>query len=328
MYADGREEYTGFVKLFVRIAIILFGLLSIFAFYMSLSLVRDLSLQGSSVESAKPEYHFALYLPENRDSFFSDIIRGAEKAASESGAVLTIHSIDPSLNELEFASYTGVDGILVCPYLDDKTARDQLEKIRARKIPLVLINHNVTSDQPWSFIGANNFEVGRRMGSIVARLSNEKIELAVVYSDKAPGISGERELVEMGISEALQERLASPITGLRTGRNPLDAEAMIYSLFRSTPRFNTIIFTDSNDTIAAAQALVDMNLVGRVQLVGFGNDPSIREYIRKGIIAASIAINPEKIGYEAIISLSELRESGYTSNTVDSGVEVIDGSGL
>lgn len=312
------------MKILVRLGIATFGLLSIISFTISLTLVRDIYTQVTGEEAARPSYHFSLYLPDNRNSFFLEIINGAEKAAAEVGAVLSIHSIDPYLSELEMASYTGVDGVVVCPYLDDRLARRQLEKLTAKQIPVVLINHNVPNDQPWPFIGTNNFDVGRKLGTIAGRIVPGAVNLAVVYSDKAPGIAGERELVEMGIASALAGRMAAPIMGLRTSRNPLDAEEIIIGLFRSSPQVNTIIFTDANDTVAAAQALIDMNLVGRVQLIGFGDDPMIIEYIRKGIIAGTIAVNPERIGYEAVQSLFSLRTTGYTSTSIDTGVSIID----
>jgi ribose transport system substrate-binding protein len=272
-------------------------------------------------------------LPENRDAFFSEVIRGAERAAAESSAVLSIHSIDPYRKELEMASYTGVDGVVVCPYLEDKEARRQLDRLTTRRIPVVLINHNIPNEQPWPFIGTNNFDVGRKMGTIAGRSNGDgqgktPVRLAVVYSDKSPGIFAERELVEMGITVALGERLSAPILGLKTGQNPLGAEEMLFRLLRTNPQINTIIFTDANDTKAAAQVLIDMNLVGRVQLVGFGNDPLIQGFIRKGIIAGSITVDPDRIGYSAIKALVDLKTGGYTSTSVDTGVGILDRENL
>jgi ribose transport system substrate-binding protein len=315
------------VKVLLRAGIICFGILSLGAFLISLYLARRLYIQSAG-EPGVLSYHFSLYLPDNRNSFFTGIIRGAERAAAELNAAISIHSIDPDAYELEMASYTGVDGVIVCPYLDDGLARRQLEKLGKRRIPVVLINHNVPHDQPWPFIGTNNFDVGRRIGIAAGNINDGPIRLAVVYSDKAPGIYGERELVEMGITAALGERLTGPIAELKTNLNPLDAEELLYRLFLTSPDINTIVFTDSNDTIAAAQTLIDMNLVGRVQVIGFGNDPGIKENIRKGVIAGSVIINPDKIGYEAVVSLMALRTIGYTSSSIDTGLDMIDGNSL
>jgi ribose transport system substrate-binding protein len=319
------------VKIVVRLALVFSGLFSLAAFFTSLTKAWSLNITSLD-ERETLNYHFSLYLPDNRNSFFTGIIEGAERAASELHSAISIHSIDPAKNELEMASYTGVDGVIVCPYLDDSLARRQLEKLG--RIPVVLVNHNITNDQPWPFIGTNNFDMGRRIGLISMRLkpvseNPEPLRLAVVYSDKAPGIYAERELVEMGMASALGDTLDFPVMSFKTNLNPLDAEALLYRLFRDQPEdINTIVFTDSSDTVAAAQTLVDMNLVGRVRVIGFGADPGVLENIRKGIVACSVVIDSEKIGYEAVRSLTALRTTGYTSATIDTGIEIITGSGL
>lgn len=315
------------MKLFLRISIICFGVLSVAAFLISLFLIQELQIRQPESGADSLQYHIALYLPDNQNSFFADVIRGSEQAAGELGASISLHSINPTKNELEMASYTGIDGVVVCPYLDDDLARRQLGKLSAENIPVVLINHNVVNEQPWPFIGTNNFEIGRRMG-MIAKRNNDEVRPVLVFSDKSPGIYSDRELVEMGLTASLRTVLASTIMTMKTTLNPLDAEEIIQGLFRSESRINTVIFTDASDTIAAAHALIDMNLVGQVQIIGFGNDPVILENIRKGIIAGSIVINPERMGYEAVRSLISLCSSGYTSTSTDTGISIIDRDSL
>ena len=325
------------MKRLLFLGLALAGLLSLTAFLISL--YRSWRLYILAPEPGTTlVYHFSLYIPDNRNSFFEGILRGAELAAAELDSAVSVHSIDPAKNELEFAAFTGVDGVIVCPYLDDALARRQLEKLRESEIPSVLINHNLPSDQPWPFIGINTFDMGRRIGHILSEDSSEKIRLAVVYSNKAPGIYAERELVEMGISASLGEGLSGPIMSFRTNLNPLDAEALLATIFRtpgirtgsdtSEPAINTIVFTDPEDTIAAVQTLVDMNLVGRIQIIGFGADPGVQESLRKRIISASVVIDSERIGYEAVRSLAALRTTGYTSASIDTGIDIITGSTL
>jgi ribose transport system substrate-binding protein len=325
------------MKRFLYLGLALTGLLSVMALFNSL--YRSLNLHILTPESNTAlVYHFSLYIPDNRNSFFEGIIRGAEEAAAELDSAISVHSIDPLKNELEFAAFTGVDGVIVCPYLDDALARRQLEKFRDHQLPAVLINHNLPSAEPWPFIGINNFDLGRRIGLLLSG-SPGNIRLAVVYSDKAPGMYTERELVEMGISASLGKRLSGPIMSYRTNLNPLDAEALLVRISRipelsfgnsgseEEPAINTIVFTDPEDTIAAAQTLVDLNLVGQIRIIGFGNDPGVIEALRKGIVSASVVIHPERIGYEAVYSLAALRTTGFSSASIDTGIEIITGSG-
>ena len=347
---SGIQKYSPYIyllpaymKRFLYLGLALTGILSLMAFFISL--YRSMRLYIIAPEpSTNLIYHFSLYIPDNRNSFFEGIIRGAEHAAAELDSAISVHSIDPAKNELEIAAFTGVDGVIVCPYLDDASARRYLDKLKENQLPVVLINHNLPSEQPWPFIGINNFDLGRRIGLVLPDLSTDlsadlsgdstgNIRLAVVYSSKAPGIYTERELVEMGISASLGEQLSGPIMRFRTNMNPLDAEALLVNIFRgagggvmNAPAINTIVFTDPEDTIAAAQTLVDLNLVGQIRIIGFGSDPGVIESLRKGIINASVVINSELIGYEAVHSLAALRTTGYTSASIDTGIEIITGS--
>ncbi|TCW61821.1 sugar ABC transporter substrate-binding protein [Treponema sp. J25] len=283
-----------------------------------------LGLRDSLIDSQNPRYHFSVYLPDAENSFFASIKKGMEKGAGEYHVAISYHSINPVKLELQYASYTGVDGIIVCPYLDDAFAKAQIEKISSRAIPVVLINHMIAPDQPWPYVGPNSFDMGKKIGSRLRTVDGPLIP-AIVYSEKSPGIYAERELLEMGLTLAVGNRLTHPVYRLYTTTNPLDAERIVYRLSREHPSVNILIFTDARDTIAATQALIDMNLVGKVRIIGFGEEDAILDFIQKGVIEATIIINPEKIGYEAIRSLYELKAGGYTSTSVDTGIELVGG---
>jgi len=300
------------------------GALSLVSFVLSVTLVSRLLRTDPSAHPAKDAtYHFILYVPQARNSFFDDVVAGARDAAKEFGAALSVHELDAGAANLHMAEYLGADGIAVCPNLDDATILPYLKELRSRKVPLVLVNHSIPEALPWPFVGTNNFDLGRKIGSLVLREDPARVRMAIVYSDKSPAIWSERELVEMGITGTLGRRLACPIVGPRADLNPRDAEKIVYSLMRERPDLTHIVFTDTNDTLAGTQALIDLNLVGRVQIIGFGDDDTVREYIRKGIMLASIQVNPATIGYQAIKSLAELCASGNTSQSVDTGIDIV-----
>ncbi len=112
----------------------------------------------------------------------------------------------------------------------------------------------------------------------------------------------------------------------RTGLNPLDAENLTYRILRNEPELTTLVFTDTNDTLAAIQVIVDLNLVGSVQVVGFGITEAIQDYLERGVLAATIVVNPERIGEEAVRVMTALIRDGYSPGYVDTGVNIIRGS--
>jgi len=282
-----------------------------------------LAAKRDDAGSASATYHFAVYLPQNRDSFFAKVVAGARKTAAANGIAVSFHSIELDDPDFRVSPLIGADGIIVCPYRDEDQIKAQLEVLRERKIPVIIINHNIPNDAPWPFVGTNNFDLGKKAASAILASEPDRVSLAVVYSEKTPAMYAERELVEMGLASVLGETLDLPVTRLKTDLNPQDAEKVLYQTFRDNPTIDTVVFTDVNDTLAGVQALIDMNLVGKVRIVGFGDDPAIVEYVKKGVVLASVAVSPERIGSQAIESLAELRRTGYTSASVDTGVTLI-----
>lgn len=314
----------GDVKPYVRVGLAVTGALALFSFARSVMLVRDLlSKDPVEVASQKVRYHFSIYLPEDRAALFADLVAGARESAASSDAAVSVHTYDGSGRDLLIARYTGTNGIIICPDLDDKVTASRLEEFRKVKIPVVLVNHNIAADKPWPFVGTNSYDYGMKAGMQIEPGEGKNINLAVLYSEKSPALFAERELFEMGITGVLGNSLASPVSVQRTDMNPRDAEKIVYQLVREQGGLNAIVFTSKEDTLAGTQALIDLNLVGRVQIIGSGMDRAILDYIQKGIIRASLATNPRATGYQAVESLAELCGSGYTSTSVDTGIDVI-----
>lgn len=288
-----------------------------------ISLSQEISSDEETVEPR--ERHIGVFLPSPGSLFFDEVREGAEAVAQECNAALSFHSISTDNPEFVFARYSGIDGAIVYPYGDEVVMRRRLDELEKSEIPVVLIERGVASDWPFTFVGTNNFNMGRRIGALVDSLFEGPVKLTVVYSDKSPGAASEKELVELGITTVLGERLAAPVERRQTGLNPLDAEALTYQLLRNDSELTVLVFTDTNDTLAAMQVIVDLNLVGRVQVVGFGMTDMIRDYLDQEVMAASIVVKPQVIGSQAVKVMTELLRDGYLAGYIDTGFDIVQG---
>ena len=187
----------------------------------------------------------------------------------------------------------------------------------------MLIEHALSHNSPWPFVGTNNFDIGKKIGDLVRSRSEDPLQMAVVYSMKSPGIYAEKDLVGLGITTALGALLETPLEHRITNLNPLDAEELTYGMLLNEPEISTIVFTDTSDTLAATQVLIDMNMVGTVRLIGFGTEEAILDYVEKGILEATVATNPWEIGYNAVKVLVNQQNDGHTPGYVDTGVDII-----
>ncbi|MFP4331576.1 MAG: sugar ABC transporter substrate-binding protein [Spirochaetaceae bacterium] len=300
----------------------------LFAFALTRSIVTMVSLTRAvaapGVAQEVRTHHVSVFLPEQSTLFFQQIEDGVTAAADRQDIAVSFHPIGPEVPEFRLAGYSGIDGAIIFPNLPEAQMLTHLERLEEQGIPVVLIEQEVGDDWPWTFVGTNNFELGRRIGAELAERS-EGGRIAVVYSDKSPAVAAERELIELGITTGMGERLELPILRRQTGLNPLDAEALTYQLLRTEPPISALVFTDTDDTLAALQAIIDLNLVGEVEVIGFGTTDSVINYLDRGVLDATIAVNPQRIGIESMRVLAELIETGNAPGYVDTGVEVVRG---
>jgi len=315
------------MRLFSRI------LLAIVVALFGVALARSITTMGSLTRAVATDraselertYHVSVFLPEQETFFFEQVRQGVESVAERYDVAVSFHPIGPGAPEFRLARHSGIDGAIVYPYLPEPEMRRRIEELDRVGIPVVLVEQDVADDWPWTFVGTNNFEMGRQIGARLAERDDHD-QIVIVYSEKSPAVEAERELVELGMTLSLRGRLARPITRRQTGLNPLDAEALTYQLLRSGEPITALVFTDVNDTLAALQAIINLNLVGQLQVVGFGVTDTIVDYLDRGVLDSSIAVNPQRIGIESVRVLSELMTTGNAPGYVDTGVEIIEGS--
>lgn len=279
----------------------------------------------TSASAIEKKNHYAFFLPSSDYSFFKQLKAGALSASASMDCSISFHDLDTDPLSLEMVPFSGVDGIGVYAYQEDSQTLVNLSDISDAGIPVIQIENEIIRDEKTFFIGTNNFDSGKAIGKLALKSKKEKINLALVYSEKNPGLMTEANLIELGLLSTLGYRLSN-IQKEETTLNPLDAERLTYRLMRQDPAIDVIVLTDPNDTLVTVQAIVDMNLVGEIQVIGFGDDERIKEFINKGLVLGTIVRNPFRIGFSAVMALQEISTNGYTSAFVDTGISIITGT--
>jgi len=303
---------------------------SIFIIVLILSLITMLKspffFRDNSEYLEEKTYHYAFFLPASDSAFFKKLKEGALSASLSLNCSISFHELDKDPLSLEMVHYTGVDGIGVYALQENSDTLGYFSATSDAGIPVIQIENEIVRDEKTFFIGTNNFESGKAIGKLALRSKKEKINLALVYSEKNPGLMTEANLLELGLRSTLGYHIAT-IQKEQTTLNPLDAEGLTYRLLRQDSPIDVIVLTDPNDTLVTVQAIVDMNLVGEIQVIGFGDDEKIKEYINKGLVLGTIVRDPYLIGYSAVLALQDISINGYTSAYVDTGISIITGNG-
>lgn len=266
--------------------------------------------------------HYAFFLPASDHSFFRQIKDGAKHASNSLDCTISFYPIDKDTLSLKMVPYLGIDGICLYPFMQNDDLISTMKSIRESGIPIIQLENEIVREENTFYIGTNHFETGLAVGKLALLADKDLINIAIVYSDKNPGLQSGSSLVEMGIKSIIGDSIGNLYTR-NTNLNPLDAERLAYEIVKESPEIDLIVLSDPNDTLVAVQAIIDNNLVGRVQIIGFGEDKHILEYIDKGIILGTIVRNPYRIGFSAVLALQEIELNGYTSAYVDTGIKII-----
>ncbi|HUZ18391.1 MAG TPA: substrate-binding domain-containing protein [Spirochaetia bacterium] len=308
----------------LKVATPLLGVVFLVLLFVSVRFMisNRLLLSAEDCSSDKKSYQYAFFLPASDNAFFASLKAGAMEAAKEMDCAVIFHSLAPDSLSFDMASYTGVNGIAIFSYEKNDRMVTNLDKILKKGVPVVQIENEVISRPNTVLIGTNSYDSGKGIAKIALGSEKPVLNIALIYSDKNPALKADANLVEMGLKSILGNRLAQMYTQ-QTTFNPIDAEGVIYELLRRDPPIDIIALTDSNDTLVAIQAIIDLNLVGKVQIIGFGDEATIKQYIDKGVVLGSIVRNPTEIGYRAVVALKEISTNGNTSAYVNTAINII-----
>ncbi len=310
----------------IKILALLFGISFIVLLFFSVRLLLQSPFVSENNKNAAEEkmYHYAFFLPAENSSYFSRLKEGAIEAAESRGCAISFHSIDSDPLSFEMARYSGFDGFGLYLYEKDRSKLQYVSEILKEGFPVVQIENEIIQGTDSIFIGTNNFDVGKGIGQLALDTGIDKLNMVLVYSKKSPGVLSDRNLVEMGLKTVLGNKL-SVLNTEETSLNPLATGMLAYDLLRKDPSIDIIALTDANDTLMTVQTIIDMNLVGKVQIIGFGEHETIKSYIEKGVLLGSIVRNPYRIGFSTVMALKELNTNGYTSAYADTGITILSG---
>jgi ribose transport system substrate-binding protein len=192
-----------------------------------INLVRMLFIAELPIEpnqsSREKSFHYAFFMPSIDHSFLEEFKAGAVDATKAMDCAITFHSISEDLLSFEMAAYTGIDGIAAFIYEKNDRMVGTLKQISEAGIPIVQIENEIVASPNAFFIGTNSFDSGKSIGRIAIESERQSLNIALIYSEKNPGLLSEASLLEMGMKSILGNRL-NRLYNSKTNLNPIDAE--------------------------------------------------------------------------------------------------------
>lgn len=313
------------VQLFV---ILLISVALVFLLYDTLSLIHNIT-NRNQLKTQDFTHHIAVISEYEDASSVNAICRGAEDESFTYNAVIDnlvpkTGAEDTGLQKLfDYAAAMNVDGIIA--YVSDShTKINPPVTFNGSQIPVVLIGNNIQEGTALAHIDTNAYDLGLKISDSLQLLLPQGGKILVVYNSSKIQEMFLRVMSGFHENAFLAERCKMQFLDIQTA-DDLNIDDKIREVIRGDSSLQAVVCLSFNETIRVAETIVDLNLAGKIKIIGLGDTEKNRMYLQKGIISALISLQYEQMGKLAVDRIFEYMSSGYTNSYTAIAVDVLTG---
>lgn len=272
--------------------------------------------------------YYVMIVGDQSSSFWKSVYQSAKAAGEEENALVELMGDELastfSKEELmQIAIASKVDGIFL--EADESASLTSLiDEAVMQGIPVITVLGDNTASNRLSFVGVNNYNLGKMYGKQVLELANGKdCNVLVLMSNNTENWG--QNILYASIYETMKTVENSihmrPIKIEED--NAFAAEESIRDFFVKEGGIpDILICLNELNTTCAYQAVVDYNKVGDVNILGYYDSDVIIKAVERNVIYSTIKVNTEQIGRYLIEAMKEYQMTGHANEyyTVDTAL--------
>jgi ribose transport system substrate-binding protein len=241
---------------------------------------------------------------------------GFSKAAAELQVTANIagpQTYDVDAEQKEFQRVAGLHpaGILVSP-ANPEVMKPQIDAAIAAGIPVITVDADAPSSKRLTFVGTDNYEVGRMGGEILSRALGANGSVLVFTMPQQANLE-ERYRGYMEILAAYPHITVLPVVDVKG--DPQVAQEETDKILSSRKAVNAFICLEALACKGVAKTLSARQVTGKT-VIAMDSDPETLEWISKGLILGTIAQKPFTMGFVGLKLLDDLHRHPPQSLTV------------
>ena len=280
--------------------------------------------------------HYAFIAEDSESDFWKEVFEAASAQSKDYNAYLedigTELGRDYSTEDLlRIAVNSHMDGIVYSGGTNDRV-RKLIDRASDSGIGVVVLQNDVETSRRQCYVGLNYYELGQMYA-----LQVEKIIPAEEMKGKTVDIlvdgdmsEGAANLIVMAMEDHIregneEENLPEIVVKRIDAEDIFSAEEKIRNIFLEKEKLpDVMLCVNSVYTRCAYQAVVDYNLVGQIQIIGYFANDTILDAVDKQVIFSTISVDTTEMGRSCIQALYEYNNMGYTNSYLPVGIEVVD----
>lgn len=280
--------------------------------------------------------HYVFIAEDSESDFWQEVFAAASEQCREYNTYLEDIGMeltgDYSAEELlRIAVNSKVDGIVYSGGANDRV-RKLIDRASDSGIGVVILQNDVETSRRQCYVGLNYYELGQMYALQIEKimesgeLGDTKVDI-LVDGDMSEGATN---LIIMAVEDHLREtagedNLPEIVVTRIDAEDIFSAEEKIRNIFLEKENLpNIMLCVNSVYTRCAYQAVVDYNLVGQIQIVGYFSNDTILDAVDKQVIFSTISVDTNEMGKSCIQALYEYNNMGYTNSYLPVGIEIVD----
>lgn len=193
-------------------------------------------------------------------------------------------------------------GILISA-TDPQLLRDEINKGIAAGVPVLTIDSDAPDSKRLFFIGTNNHEAGVTGGQRLATELHGKGSVVVFTMPDQPNLKERLQGYRDALESSPQIRITRIVDIKGDPRIAFDTATEI--LGKERDKVNAFVCLEALAGNEVATVLANNNVKDKV-LIAMDTDPDTLEWIRRGVIAATISQKPYSMAYVGLMMLDHL----------------------
>jgi ribose transport system substrate-binding protein len=251
--------------------------------------------------------------------FFTEMVEGAEEAAKEANASLSVFNAndDPAAQSNAIENYVqqGVDGLMVVA-IDVEGIRPAIEKAADKGIPVVAIDAIVESPAVDVQVGVDNADAARQMGDFF----NDWAQREGIDSAKIGIVGALNSFIQIERQDAFEQTVKQAgheIVQVVDGRNQQEeAQKAAENLFTANPDMDAVYATGEPAMIGAVAAARSQGMTERTSLFGWDLSEQAIGGIDDGFVIGIVQQDPRTEGVTAVESEMKLIDDKEVQDTI------------
>ena len=282
------------------------------------SLLVVLALALALCVPAMAEFNIAINLKTLSSEYWQTVKAGCDEAAAELGVTIDVQGpaaeteIQEQVSQLETMLASNPDAIIIAP-LDGDAVIGAIEA-SGYTGPVLFCDTDCAYSEKVSFIGTSNQVAAYQGGVYGVAVNGENTKALIIYGQEGDNTSNLR---KAGYEQALEEAGLVAVAEM-SGNNTTDGATKVMEDQLMANPDNNLVLCHNDDTAIGAYNAISAAGVEGITIIGFDGNTSAIEMISTGDLAATIAQQPQLMGYLSVEAALKV----LNGETVDENIVV------